>query len=76
MSATARTLTVRGDWLPRSPFGTDYLLVHSLSGAEQINQLFEYQLTLRVRDDNQHSAVAAQANMSAANVKPRSGGRN
>ena len=49
--ASSRTISVHGDCLPRSPFGTDYMLVHSLSGTEQLNQLFEYQLTLRVRDE-------------------------
>ena len=51
MFSSPRTLSVHGDCLPRSPFGTDYMLVHSLSGTEQLNQLFEYQLTLRVRDE-------------------------
>lgn len=67
-----RTLTVTGSHLPVSPLGTDYLTVKRLSGREAINELFEYTLELRTRDDNQRSAVAVQANMSAANVK-RSG---
>ena len=48
---SARTITVEGERLPRSPFGTDYMLVHSLHGTEQLNQLFEYQMVLRVRDE-------------------------
>ena len=64
-----RTLTVTGSHLPVSPLGTDYLTVKRLSGREAINELFEYTLKLRTRDDNQRSAVAVQANMSAANVK-------
>ena len=72
MNVHSRTLTVTGSHLPVSPLGTDYLTVKRLSGREAINELFEYTLELRTRDDNQRSAVAVQANMSAANVK-RSG---
>lgn len=34
-----------------SPLGTDYLTVKRLSGREAINELFEYRLELRTRDE-------------------------
>ena len=49
--APSRTISIHGDCLPRSPFGIDYMLVHSLRGDERINAPFEYQLILRVRDE-------------------------
>ena len=46
-----RTLMVKGSHLPVSEFGTDYLTVKSVSGHEYINELFEYRIELRTRDE-------------------------
>ena len=46
-----RTLSVTGRQLPVSPLGTAYLTVKRFSGHEAINELFEYVLELRTRDE-------------------------
>ena len=46
-----RTLSVTGSQLPVSPLGTAYLTVKRFSGHEAINELFEYVLELRTRDE-------------------------
>ena len=45
------TLTATGVGLPVSEYGTSYLHVHSLTGREMVNGLYEYSLTLRTRDE-------------------------
>ena len=44
-------LSVTGSQLPVSPLGTAYLTVKRFSGHEAINELFEYVLELRTRDE-------------------------
>ena len=46
-----RTLTITGNRLPVSELGTDYLTVKRFSGHETINELFEYTVALRTRDE-------------------------
>ena len=46
-----RTLTLTGSHLPVSELGTDYLTLKRFSGHEAINELFEYVLELRTRDE-------------------------
>ena len=46
-----RTLTLTGSKLPVSELGTDYLTVKRFSGHEAINELFEYTVALRTRDE-------------------------
>ena len=40
-----------GKSLPVSPFGTSYFWFDSISGTEKMNELFEYQLIVKVRDE-------------------------
>lgn len=41
-----------GEALPQSEFGTPYFWFDSLTGIEKINELFEYQLIVKVRDEH------------------------
>ena len=40
-----------GEALPTSPYGMPYFWFDSLSGTEKINELFEYHLIVKVRDE-------------------------
>ena len=40
-----------GEALPESEYGTAYFWFDSLSGSEKINELFEYHLVVKVRDE-------------------------
>lgn len=40
-----------GEALPTSPYGIPYFWFDSLSGTEKINELFEYHLIVKVRDE-------------------------
>ena len=44
-------LKLFGAALPQSEFGTSFFWFDSLSGHEKINELFEYQLVVKVRDE-------------------------
>ena len=44
-------LKLFGTALPQSEFGTSFFWFDSLSGHEKINELFEYQLVVKVRDE-------------------------
>ena len=44
-------ITIKGEALPLSMFGTPYFWFDSLTGTEQINELFEYQLIVKIRDE-------------------------
>ena len=45
-----------GQALPTSPYGTDFFWFDSLSGSEKINELFEYHLIVKVRDEYHNPA--------------------
>ncbi|QOW47036.1 MULTISPECIES: type VI secretion system Vgr family protein [Acinetobacter] len=45
-----------GEALPISPYGTAYFWFDSLSGTEKINELFEYHLIVKVRDEYHNPA--------------------
>ncbi|WP_372403592.1 type VI secretion system Vgr family protein [Acinetobacter piscicola] len=45
-----------GEALPTSPYGTAFFWFDSLSGSEKINELFEYQLIVKVRDEYHNPA--------------------
>ena len=44
-------ITIKGEALPISMFGTPYFWFDSLTGVEKINELFEYQLIVKIRDE-------------------------
>ena len=44
-------ITIKGEALPTSMFGTPYFWFDSLTGVEKINELFEYQLIVKIRDE-------------------------
>lgn len=46
-----RTISVTGTQLPVSPIGLPYVVFDALRGTEAINELFEYELTLKSRDE-------------------------
>ncbi len=45
-----------GEALPESPYGTSFFWFDSLSGIEKINELFEYHLIVKVRDEYHNPA--------------------
>ncbi len=45
-----------GEALPESPYGTAFFWFDSLSGIEKINELFEYHLIVKVRDEYHNPA--------------------
>ncbi len=45
-----------GEALPISPYGTAFFWFDSLSGSEKINELFEYHLIVKVRDEHHNPA--------------------
>ncbi|MDY6451613.1 hypothetical protein [Acinetobacter faecalis] len=49
-------ITIKGEALPTSMFGTSYFWFDSLTGVEKINELFEYQLIVKIRDEYGHPA--------------------
>lgn len=49
-----------GEALPESEFGTSYFWFDSLSGQEKINELFEYHLIIKVRDEFHNPAHGYQ----------------
>ncbi|MFC6053388.1 hypothetical protein A6M14_07440 [Acinetobacter sp. Ac_877] len=44
-------ITIKGEALPVSMFGTPYFWFDSLTGVEKLNELFEYQLIVKIRDE-------------------------
>ena len=47
-------ITLTGDAIPVSPFGTPYLLFDALEGSESINELFQYHVIVRSQDEFGH----------------------
>lgn len=47
----SQKIKLLGEKLPKSPYGTDYFWFDSLSGTEKINELFEYHLIVKVRNE-------------------------
>ena len=52
----AHQITIKGEALPTSMFGTPYFWFDSLTGVEKINELFEYQLIVKIRDEYSNPA--------------------
>lgn len=44
-------IKLHGVALPLSDYGTSYFWFDSLTGVEKLNELFEYQLVVKVRDE-------------------------
>ena len=55
-------IKLHGEALPLSAYGTSYFWFDSLTGVEKLNELFEYQLVVKVRDEY-HNPVHGYAGL-------------
>ena len=65
MSSNHRTITIAGPKLPITPMGTELILFRELSGADGVNEQFDYTVTCYARDEYgrgiiEHFITAAQ----------------